>query len=82
MDLPLIVEPEQLAASLDAENLLIVDLCNPLTPAQVPGAVRLEYAGLIARRIARRRPAPGGRAVEQRPVGRGPDKRASCSRLR
>ena len=51
MDLPLIVEPEQLAASLDAKNLLIVDLCNPQTPAQVPGAVRLAYAGLIASRM-------------------------------
>ncbi len=28
MELPLIVEPERLAESLDAENLLVVDLCK------------------------------------------------------
>lgn len=50
--LPLILEPEQLAESLGAENLLIVDLCNPQTSAsgQVPGAVGLEYARLVASR--------------------------------
>jgi thiosulfate/3-mercaptopyruvate sulfurtransferase len=50
MELPLIVEPEQLAASLGAENLLVVDLCNPKTTAQVPGALRLEYASVVASR--------------------------------
>lgn len=52
MDLGLIVEPDQLAQSLGAEKLLIVDLCNPQTSAsgQVPGARRLEYASLVASR--------------------------------
>ena len=50
MELPLIVEPEQLAASLGADNLLVVDLCHPQSAAQVPGAVRLEYASIIASR--------------------------------
>ena len=50
--LSLIVEPEELAASLGAENLLVIDLCNPQSSAsaQVPGAIRLEYANLIASR--------------------------------
>ena len=53
MALALIVEPEQLAESLGAEDLLIVDLCNPQTSAsaQVPGAVPLEYASLITSRL-------------------------------
>jgi len=40
--LPLVVEPTELVRNLDAENLLIVDLCRPETYAQthVPGAVR------------------------------------------
>lgn len=52
MELPLIVEPERLAQSLGAENLLVVDLCKAETSAstQVPGAVRLEYASVIASR--------------------------------
>ena len=52
MELPLILEPEQLVGSLGAENLLVVDLCKAETSAstQVPGAVRLEYASLIASR--------------------------------
>ena len=52
MTLPLIVEPEQLADSLGAEDLLVVDLCNPQTSAsaRVPGAVHLEYASIIASR--------------------------------
>ncbi len=50
MKLPLIVEPEQLAASLGADNLLVVDLCNPQSAARVPGAVRIEYASIIASR--------------------------------
>ncbi len=53
MELPLIVEPAELEESLDAENLLVVDLCNPQTSAsaQVPGALRVEYASLIASRM-------------------------------
>jgi thiosulfate/3-mercaptopyruvate sulfurtransferase len=52
MELPLILEPELLASSLGMENLLIVDLCNPQTPASghVPGAVLLEYAKLVVSR--------------------------------
>ena len=52
MALPLIVEPEALAESLGGEELLIVDLCNPQTSAsaQVPGAVHLDYASIIASR--------------------------------
>ena len=52
MELPLIVEPEQLVGSLGAENLLVVDLCKAETSAsaRVPGAVRLEYASMIASR--------------------------------
>jgi len=52
MALPLIVEPEQLAQSLGVEDLLVVDLCKAETSAsaQVPGAVRLEYASLVASR--------------------------------
>ncbi len=52
MELPLIVEPERLAESLDAENLLVVDLCKAETSAsaQVPGAVRLDYASVVASR--------------------------------
>ena len=52
MALPLIVEPEELVESLGAEDLLVVDLCNPQTSAsaQVPGAVHLDYASIIASR--------------------------------
>jgi thiosulfate/3-mercaptopyruvate sulfurtransferase len=52
MELPLIVEPEQLAESLGAEDLLVVDLCNPQTSAsaQVPGAAHLDYASIVASR--------------------------------
>lgn len=52
MALPLIVEPEQLAESLGADNILVVDLCNPQTSAsaQVPGAVHLDYASIVASR--------------------------------
>jgi len=50
MELPLILEPEQLAASLGADNVLIIDLCKPQSAARVPGAVRLEYSSIIASR--------------------------------
>ena len=50
MELPLILEPEQLAASLGAENRGGCVLGNPQTSAQVPGALRLEYASVIASR--------------------------------
>ncbi len=47
---PLLIEPDQLAAQLDASNLLIVDLCKPVTYAKlhVPGAMHLGYAQLVA----------------------------------
>src|SRR3989344_5169932 len=50
--LPLVVEPAELAGNLDAENLLIVDLCRPETYAQthVPGAVHIDYAQIVAAR--------------------------------
>ena len=40
MELPLIVEPDGLAESLGAKDLLIIDLCKAETSAstQVPGA--------------------------------------------
>lgn len=52
MELPLIVEPDTLQQVLGADELLVVDLCNPQSaiPAHVPGAVRLEYASLVASR--------------------------------
>lgn len=52
IELPLIVEPEQLASRLGEDNLLIVDLCRSETSAcaQVPGAVRLDYASLLESR--------------------------------
>jgi thiosulfate/3-mercaptopyruvate sulfurtransferase len=52
VELPLVVEPEQLAACLGRDNLLIVDLCSAETSvsARVPGALRLEYASLVASR--------------------------------
>ena len=50
--LPLIVEPAELAGHLDAENILIVDLCRPEIYAQthVPGAVHIDYAQIVAAR--------------------------------
>lgn len=48
--LPLLIEPDQLAAQLGAHDLLVVDLCKPATYAKihVPGAVHVGYAQLIA----------------------------------
>jgi thiosulfate/3-mercaptopyruvate sulfurtransferase len=50
LDLPLLLEPEQLQAKLGTPGLLVVDLCKPTTyvQAHVPGAVHLDYALLIA----------------------------------
>lgn len=50
--LPPVVEPEQLEASLDSEQILVVDLTRPQVYLQlhVPGAVFLEYGELIATR--------------------------------
>lgn len=57
MSLPLLVEPEELAAQLGAPNLLVVDLSKATVYAQyhVPGAVHLEYAQIIHGRP----PTPG-----------------------
>jgi thiosulfate/3-mercaptopyruvate sulfurtransferase len=48
--IPLVIEPEQLEAQLDAPELLIVDLGKPETYAQVhvPGAIHLDYAQIVA----------------------------------
>lgn len=50
IDLPLLVEPDQLQAKLGAPGLMVIGLCKPTTYAQahVPGAVNLDYAQLIA----------------------------------
>ena len=49
LQLPLIIEPEQLEAVLDDPGLLIVDLCQSQTYAQlhVPGAVHVRPAELV-----------------------------------
>lgn len=49
-NLPLILEPAELARNLSADNLLIVDLCKAEIYAyqHIPGAVHLEYAHIIA----------------------------------
>ena len=49
LDLPLIVEPEELEAVLGQPGLLVVDLSRQSTHAQfhLPGAVFLEYASII-----------------------------------
>lgn len=48
--LPLIAEPSELEAVLDAEDLLIVDLCprEVFDDLRVPGAVHLEHAQLVS----------------------------------
>ncbi len=52
LDLPLLVEPEQLEPLLSSEGLLVVDLCKDTTYSQlhIPGAVHLSYAGITASR--------------------------------
>ena len=49
LDLPLILETEQLKAHLGDDNLLIVDLSNPATYVQyhIPGAIFLNYEWII-----------------------------------
>lgn len=46
---PLVIEPDQLQAQLDAPDLLIIDLCKPDTyaKAHVPGAIHLGYAQIV-----------------------------------
>lgn len=52
MNLPVVVAPEELLASLGAADLLVVDLCKPETyvSGHVPGAVHLDYSALVATR--------------------------------
>lgn len=49
LDLPLIVEPEQLQSVLGADNLMIVDLSQPTTYVQyhLPNAVFLDYSWIV-----------------------------------
>ncbi|MBM7332959.1 sulfurtransferase [Alloalcanivorax marinus] len=55
--LPLLLEPSELARHLDDEHLLIVDLCKDQVydQAHVPGAVHLDFKRLLAGT----QPAPG-----------------------
>ncbi len=57
MNLPLIIEPENLLAHLNQDNLLIVDLSSEANyrQAHVPGAIFLPYQALMAGTA----PAPG-----------------------
>jgi thiosulfate/3-mercaptopyruvate sulfurtransferase len=57
LDIPIIIEPSDLEALPDHENLVVVDLGKPETYAEahVPGAVRMEYRALVRGD----RPAPG-----------------------
>jgi len=50
LDLPLIIEANELAPLLDQDDLLVVDLCQEATYAQyhIPGAVHIEYSQIIA----------------------------------
>ena len=50
--LPLIIEPDQLEELLSAEELLIVDLCQPSVYRQlhVPGAVHVSPSELVSGR--------------------------------
>lgn len=57
VDLPLIIEPEQLLAQLDNPQLIIVDLCEPhqYAAGHVPGAIHVSPRELVAGTP----PAPG-----------------------
>lgn len=52
VNLPLIVEPDVLAAHLGAEDLLVVDLSKPEVYARqhIPGALHVDYGQLVAAR--------------------------------
>lgn len=47
--LPLLIEPEELAVNLDAEDLLIVDLSQPgsYKNGHIPGAIHLPYPSIL-----------------------------------
>lgn len=49
MNLPLLLEPEQLEAQLDNPSILIIDICGSESYAQIhiPGAVALNYADIV-----------------------------------
>lgn len=49
LELPLVIEPEQLQTQLQADGLLIVDMCKTETyaKAHVPGAVHLDYGQIV-----------------------------------
>ena len=57
MQLPVLTEPEQLAALLGDEALIVVDLSNATSYAEahIPGAIHLDYAMLVRGE----KPAPG-----------------------
>ena len=57
MNLPILSEPEQLAALLGDEALIVVDLSNAASYAEahIPGAIHLDYAMLVGGN----KPAPG-----------------------
>ena len=48
--LPLLIEPEQLAAVADNADIIIVDFCkeSTYTQAHVPGAIHIEYSQIVA----------------------------------
>lgn len=49
-ELPLLLEPSQLAQNLDLKSLIIVDLCKnqQYLSAHIPGAIHIEYPQLLA----------------------------------
>lgn len=49
MNLPLLLEPEQLEAQLDNPSILIIDICGSESYAQIhiPGAVSLNYSDIV-----------------------------------
>ena len=49
-NLPRLIEPDELEAHLDKDNLIIVDLCNPSLHQHkhVPGAVHLSVKAILS----------------------------------
>jgi len=47
--LPLLIEPEQLAAELNKPDIIIVDLCKPdiYQKSHIPGAIHIDYSSLV-----------------------------------
>ena len=50
LDLPLVIEADELAPLLGQDGLLVIDLCQEPTYNQyhIPGAVHIEYGQIIA----------------------------------